>query len=360
MSILFGILLKILEIVIIPIVVVFLYNFITFIIFFRNLCTEIDDNMKKIQRNSVEMELEGMREKLNKRISDSTDQWVGFGKTIIIWIFTQKTDTTPVSYYRYLPSNDFRNFVQRGYYHYIREIAEQLTLFYFYCDQISTKTQDIESNEINHNSRFWNLSSNQQKVELEEKIENIRSKFGIYRPEIEEIYYKRGVQPFFDKNLFHIAKLYLFKTNHVGKRIMSLLNNKNLVIVWLIFAAITAVVIAFSPGITFSNPLGLIKDISTVCINISSFVLATVLAICTIIAATHPEKSIKDIPLHAAFVPVFAIAFGLVALSFSYFENTFEYAKYFFAITIELTIGNFLVLYLILNQQNLLKMLKEE
>ncbi len=356
MPILEDILFKLLEFLILPLIVIIFYDFITFLTFFGNLCDEIDENFKKSQSSQVEAELDGMRNKLNERILNSTDVWVGFGKTIIIWVFTQKTDTNPSYYYRYLPSNEFRNFVQRGYYHYVKEIAEQLTLFYFYCDRVSITTQDIESNNINHNSIFWGLPSNDQKNVLEIEIERIRFAFNYSRPTLENIYYQRGIHSFFNKNIFHIAKLYLFKTNKSVEEIMSRSSNSILIIVWLIFAVITALVIATTPLITFCYPHNLIKDMASICINVSSFALATILAICAIIAA-RPNSNINNLPIMLAFIPILGIFSGFLALSFSYFSDNFDFAKLLFALTIEFTIGNFLVFYLILNKQNLLKML---
>ena len=184
--------------------------------FFCNLCDEIRENIEKMHTEKIENEFTEMRNKLNKRIDNPEDKtWVGFGKTIIIWIMAQKIDTSSTSYYRYLPSNEFRNFMARGYYSYIKKVEEPLTLFYFECDSVSIITQNIESN-LNHDQEFWSLASTGKIIRLKIAIDSIRFVFDRDRHEIENIYYKRGLQSFFNKNILNVTKIYLSELFRIG------------------------------------------------------------------------------------------------------------------------------------------------
>ena len=83
---------KLLELIIIPIIVVYFYDFFTFWNFFSNLCDEINQNFDKIQKDRIELELEAMREKLDKRMANPINDppWIGFDKTILVWILSSK------------------------------------------------------------------------------------------------------------------------------------------------------------------------------------------------------------------------------------------------------------------------------
>jgi len=194
---------------------VIFYDFIIFRRFYLNLCKEIDDNYRKIQDDELNFQFSRMRGILERKIQAPNHiEWIGLGKTISIWILVQKTDINPTDYYRYLTSNDLKNFIQRGYYHYIKEHEENLTLFYLACENLSTRTQDHErlfnySPERLYPNFNTTATDNEKRENLEDYIGNIRMMINFFRPSIELQY--TNLRPVLKKDIFHVIKLYLSK-----------------------------------------------------------------------------------------------------------------------------------------------------
>ena len=88
-----------------------------------------------------------------------------------------------------------------------------MTEFYIYCDDVSIQTQKIESELINHDLKFSSISDDEKKKSLETTIKIIRSRFEIFRPEIKKPYTQ--IKSFFNKNFFHVIKLYFTKGSDV-------------------------------------------------------------------------------------------------------------------------------------------------
>lgn len=193
--------------------VVIFYDFIIFRRFYLNLCKEIDDNYEKIQANALNSQFSRMRDILERKIQDPNRiEWIGLGKIISIWILVQKTDTTPTDYYRYLTSNDLKNFIQRGYYHYIKKCEENLTLFYLSCENLSTRTQDHErifnySPERLYPNFNTTATDTEKRENLEDYIRNIQAMINVFSPSIELQY--TNLQPFLKKDILYVVKLYL-------------------------------------------------------------------------------------------------------------------------------------------------------
>jgi hypothetical protein len=193
--------------------VVIFYDFLIFRRFYLNLCKEIDDNYKKVQDDELNLQFSRVREILERKLKDPNHiEWIGFRKIISIWILVQKTDTRPTDYYRYLTSNDLKNFIQRGYYQYIKECEENLTLFYLACENFSTQTQEHEKvlNYSRENLIYSTTATDDEKRSgIESFLDVIRSLINLYRPSIELQY--TNLQSFLKKDIFHIVKLYLSK-----------------------------------------------------------------------------------------------------------------------------------------------------
>jgi len=193
--------------------VVIFYDFIIFRRFYLNLCKEIDDNFRKIQNDELNLQFSRMRNILERKIQDPNHiEWIGLGKTISVWILVQKTDSTLTDYYRYLSSNDLKNFIQRGYYHYIKECEENLTLFYLACEKLSTNSQDHEKafNYLRDNPIYSSSATDDEKRHcLENYIDEIRIALNIFRPSIELQY--TNLRPVLKKDIFHVVKLYASK-----------------------------------------------------------------------------------------------------------------------------------------------------
>ena len=89
---------------------------------FINLSLEINENHSKIQDTKLIPEFLRMQQIFEKRIEKPGHiERVGFRKIVSVWIFVQKIDRQATAYSRYLSSNDLRNFIQHGYYQYIKE-----------------------------------------------------------------------------------------------------------------------------------------------------------------------------------------------------------------------------------------------
>lgn len=194
--------------------VVIFYDFIVFRRFYLNLCNEIDDNYKKIQDPELNRQFSRIREIFTKKLQNPHhNEWVGFGKIISIWILVQKTDTSPADYYRYLSNNDFKNFIQHGYYHYIKKYDENLTLFYLDCETLSEDTQDYEK-MFNYTPtrlfpNFSTATTEEKFAVLEQYIEIIRGVILASRPSINTQY--NNLHPVFQKSIFHVLKIYWSK-----------------------------------------------------------------------------------------------------------------------------------------------------
>jgi len=118
---------------------------------------------------------------------------------------------------------------------------------------------------------------------------------------------------------------------------------------WIILAAGVAFVITMNPNIT----IDFIKDLSNACITISSIALATILAFFAIISTKMKTEQIKKLPIGLIIIPIFGAFLGLFALYFAYFN--LNSAKILLAVSMEFTVGNFLVLYSLANKEKFLK-----
>jgi len=192
--------------------VVLLYDFLHFRRFFVNLCNEIEINYKKIQEEELNLQFSRTRE-IFERKQEDIHHWVGLGKIISIWTFVQKIDTNPPDYYRYLSSNALKNFIQRGYYHYIKDYEENLMLYYLDCEFISNATQNIEREFNCYPEKkypgYQNADIEKRREFLETFIKEIHSAIILYQPEL-EVYYK-NIHKFFRRNLFHVVKVYILE-----------------------------------------------------------------------------------------------------------------------------------------------------
>jgi hypothetical protein len=129
-----------------------------------------------------------------------------------------------------------------------------------------------------------------------------------------------------------------------------------IVIIWLYIAVEIAVIIISNPLITYDSPVGLVKDLATASITVSSIVLATILGICAIIA----NKSEEHLPIQVSILPILGIVCGLFALYFSFFESDFSKAKSLLAVSLELTIGSFMIIFILLNSDRYFKNSKND
>lgn len=207
----------ILEFILLPLIVIFLYDLFDFVKCYNNLCREIDSNFNKMQNVALNEQFNRMRRIFRDNINEPTrDEWVGFSKTISIWILSSKNDTSGRDYYRYLPNNELKNFIQRGYYKYISRFEENLTLFYLDCDVFSIKEQNVEKNIKNeiHYSASSSFSPEQQKSYLENKIIEIQSYINEYQPSIVSQY--ALIHPFFKMGMVHGIRLFFLESSVVS------------------------------------------------------------------------------------------------------------------------------------------------
>ena len=198
------------EFILLPILVIFLYDFFNFLKFFYNLCDEIDENYSKMQNVKLNEQFTRMRNIWNKDVENPHQfEWIGFAKIISIWTLAEKNDTVATDYYRYLPSNELKNFIRRGYYPYIKQIEESLTLFYLYCEDFSISEQNIE--KIIHND-FTSTDLNSQPLVVknayfDNKMTAIQVITNSYQPSIFLKY--NEIHPFFKKGIFWVIILYV-------------------------------------------------------------------------------------------------------------------------------------------------------
>jgi uncharacterized membrane protein YdcZ (DUF606 family) len=114
--------------------------------------------------------------------------------------------------------------------------------------------------------------------------------------------------------------------------------------VWMVIAIAIGITITFNPSINQD----FIKTMSDACITVSSIFLASILAIFAIIST----KSKKRIPVEVTTLPIFGIITSLFSLYFVYLENYLSTARGLIALSMELTIGSFLAITLLLNYED--------
>jgi len=119
-------------------------------------------------------------------------------------------------------------------------------------------------------------------------------------------------------------------------------------IVWFVVLVAVPVFIFIYPN--FSQPsdatLDMFRSLDNACITISSVILATILAIMTIlISKDSPFSSYKLLDISS--LPFFAIVTGLFSLFMTYFD--FNSARLLVALSMEFTIGSIFALYLIIS-----------
>jgi len=140
----------------VSVIVVLVYDGMEYRKYFNALCREIQKNSENIQNNAIENQISRMRE-IHERCLHNPNhrEWTGFGKTISLWIIIQETDTTNRDFYRYLPNNQLKNFISRGYYSHIEDYATPITTFYLACDRFSVSTQNLEKRIFMNRERFF-------------------------------------------------------------------------------------------------------------------------------------------------------------------------------------------------------------
>jgi len=140
----------------VSVIVVFVYDGLQYRKYFNALCREIQKNNQNIQNNAIENQISRMRE-IHERCLHNPNhrEWTGFEKTISLWIIIQEIDTTNRDFYRYLPNNQLKNFISRGYYSHIEDYATPITTFYLACDGFSVLTQNLEKRIIMNQERFF-------------------------------------------------------------------------------------------------------------------------------------------------------------------------------------------------------------
>jgi len=121
------------------------------------------------------------------------------------------------------------------------------------------------------------------------------------------------------------------------------------IVVWFFIAVGVAFVVINNSNVT----LDFVKDLSNACLTISSISLATILAFFAIIATKMNSGQIKKLPIGLIIIPILGAFLGLFALYFAYFN--LNSAKILLAISMEFTVGNFLVLYSLVEKQKSLK-----
>jgi hypothetical protein len=140
------------------IIAVLLYNGLQYRKYFNALCKEIQKNYSNILNKEIESQISRMIKIHEKCIKNPEHkEWTGFGKTISLWIIFQETNTINKDFYRYLPNNQLKNFIARGYYHYIEDVTTPLTYFYLSCEMFSIFTQDLERQILMNQERFFGL-----------------------------------------------------------------------------------------------------------------------------------------------------------------------------------------------------------
>lgn len=175
------------------IVAVVVYNGLQYRKYFNALCKELYQNYSKIQNKEIESQLSRMREIHDKCIKDpSHKEWTGFGKTISLWIIIQETNTINQDFYRYLPNNQLKNFITRGYYGHIENVATPITYFYLDCERFSIFTQNLEKRIIMNRERFFNekfdITDEKKKENLNEIISVINTIVGQFQKTISDNY----------------------------------------------------------------------------------------------------------------------------------------------------------------------------
>jgi hypothetical protein len=134
---------------------VLIYEGVKYRRYFNALCAEIKNNYDKMQNKEFEnqkLRMYNIHEKCLK--NPQNKEWVGFAKTISLWISIQEMDKTKQIFYRYLSNNDFKNFINHGYYSSTQENSESLFIFYFACEQFSDIDQKFENQIFINRERF--------------------------------------------------------------------------------------------------------------------------------------------------------------------------------------------------------------
>lgn len=192
--------------------VVLIYDFYNFRKYYIALYDEVQENYNRTQNDELCKQFSEIKRRFKKRIEDPLyREWVGLGKIIAIWIFVLKTDTHPTDYYRYLSSNNFKNFIQRGYYNYIKGIEESITLFYFYCDGLSIETQETEKwfksdSEGKYDYFRTTATDDEIKRYIDIYIMRLQGTIDIYNREIERNY--KEMKPLLRRENSYITKLF--------------------------------------------------------------------------------------------------------------------------------------------------------
>jgi hypothetical protein len=120
-------------------------------------------------------------------------EWVGFEKIILVNVILINPDPINADHYRYLPNNEFRNFVNFGHLTKLSKgIVENLVLYYLLCETYSIVTQDLEKLIMLNRERFFNKNHNKSDPELKEDtlriIQQILNETNRMRPEFDRIY----------------------------------------------------------------------------------------------------------------------------------------------------------------------------
>lgn len=213
------------EFLLLPLVIIYLYDLFNFVRCFNNLCCEIEENYHKMQNSQIDEQFTRMRNSLNKNIDNlCQNEWIGFAKVISIWTLAEKNDIQGNDYYRYLSNNELKNFIRQGYYRYVKENEENLTLFYLDCDNFSIKEQNIEKTIWNHfrSDPLFSESSDRNHQYLNDKINEINNFVTVYQSSIIPRY--TAIHPSFKKGVLFAMKHY-FSENFMIKKMKGVLMN---------------------------------------------------------------------------------------------------------------------------------------
>lgn len=205
------------SLVVVPIVtgiiVVLIDDFFSFRKHYLALQTEINGNYRRVQDDEISNQFNIMSSKLERNLLDpARGEWVGFEKVIAVWILVHQNDTE-TDFYRYLPSNDFKNFIQHGYYQAIKDFQEPLTLFYLGCERLSIWTQDEEKKlqyRLEYGSSFHNIlpTDDGKRTILKQYSEYMGPEIKKFRPSIDREY--ENLKPLLDTSLLSSLKQYLY------------------------------------------------------------------------------------------------------------------------------------------------------
>jgi hypothetical protein len=168
---------------------------------FNRLCQEIHENYQRMSEPAISAQLSRMCSIHQHLLSDpEPPQWVGFEKTILVWVIDRDPNPINVDHYRYLPNNELKNFINSGLMSEVpRGIVDNLILYYLACEGYSRDTQNIEKNILMNQQGFFGAprfqTDNCMIFDLNIRIAQIESLTAMYKPRIDHGY--KDLQAYF-------------------------------------------------------------------------------------------------------------------------------------------------------------------